>query len=57
MVPEFGEGQANVSAEVAKENYERLDLAEQNKDTEPMECMLAMLKMFDGIRIYRLYES
>ncbi len=57
MVPEFGEGQANVSAEVAKENYERLDQAEQNKDTEPMECMLAMLKMFDGIRIYRLYES
>lgn len=57
MVPEFGEGQVDVSAEVAKENYERLDLAEQNKDTEPMECMLAMLKMFDGIRIYRLYES
>ena len=27
---------------------------EQDKDTEPMECMLAMLKMFSGIRIYRL---
>ena len=27
---------------------------EQDKDTQPMECMLAMLKMFDGIRIYRL---
>lgn len=57
MVPEFTEGQFDVSVEVAKANYERLDMAEQDKDTEPMECMLAMLKMFDGIRIYRLYES
>lgn len=35
-------------------NYERLDKAEQDKDTDPMECMVAMLKMFDGLRIYRL---
>lgn len=27
---------------------------EQDKDIEPMECMLAMLKVFDGVRIYRL---
>ena len=44
----------DVTVEVAKENYERLDKETQDKDTEPMECMLAMLKMFDGIRIYRL---
>ena len=35
---------------------EEFDLNEQDraKDKDPMECMLAMLKMFDGIRIYRL---
>lgn len=44
----------DVSEEAAKANYERLDKAEQDKDTDPMECMLTMLKMFDGLRIYRL---
>jgi hypothetical protein len=43
-----------VSDEAAIANYERLDQAEQDKDTDPMECMLALLKMYDGIRIYRL---
>ena len=41
--------------EKAKEHfYENLNPEEQNKDREPMECMLAMLSMFDGLRIYRL---
>lgn len=48
------EGQYYVTDELAKNNYNRLDKAEQDKDTEPMECMLAMLKLFDGLRIYRL---
>lgn len=52
MVPDF-DG-FDVSDEVSKMNYKRLDKATQDKDTEPMECMLAMLKMFDGLRIYRL---
>ncbi len=52
MIPEF-DG-FDVSDEASKVNYERLDKATQDKDTEPMECMLAMLKMFDGLRIYRL---
>lgn len=43
-----------VTPELAGQNYDRLDKAEQDKDTEPMECMLAMLRMFDGLRIYRL---
>lgn len=43
-----------VPEEQAGQNYSRLDKAEQDKDTEPMECMLAMLRMFDGLRIYRL---
>ncbi len=44
----------SVPAELAAENYTRLKKEEQEKDTEPMECMLAMLRMFDGLRIYRL---
>lgn len=53
MLPGF-RGWQDVSLENAKKNYERLDQAEQDKDTEPMECMLTMLRMFDGLRIYRL---
>lgn len=52
MIPGF-DG-TEVSDEKAEENYRRLDKAEQDKDTEPMDCMLALLKMYDGIRIYRL---
>ena len=52
MIPEFNG--FDVSSEASKANYERLDKAEQDKDTDPMECMVAMLKMFDGLRIYRL---
>lgn len=54
MIPEFDISQGTVTDEQAKANYIRLDKAEKNKDTEPMECMLAMLRMFDGLRIYRL---
>lgn len=43
----------SVTRETAQENYDRLTKGEQEKDTEPMECMLAMLQMFDGLRIYR----
>ncbi len=49
-----GETGVVISREQAKENYMRLNKEEQDKDTDPMECMLAMLKMFDGLRIYRL---
>lgn len=54
MIPGFAEGWSEVSDEQARENYGRLDKAEQDKDTDPMECMLAMLKIFDGLRMYRL---
>ena len=54
MIPEFHGEEGQVSAEQAEKNYYRLDKEEQDKDTEPMECMLAMLKMFGGLRIYRL---
>lgn len=52
MIPDFSGFE--VSDEDAEENYKRLNKAEQDKDTDPMECMLAMLKIFDGLRIYRL---
>ncbi len=54
MIPGISEGVSEISIEQAKANYDRLSKAEQDKDTEPMECMLAMLRMFDGLRIYRL---
>lgn len=52
MIPDFSG--FYVSDEAAERNYERLDKAAQDKDTDPMECMLVMLKMFGGLRIYRL---
>lgn len=54
MVPDHNENEYTISLQEAKNNYKRLDKEEQDKDTDPMECMLAMLKMFDGLRIYRL---
>lgn len=48
------ENQLDISEEAVKKNYDRLRKAEQDKDTNPMECMLVMLKLFDGLRIYRL---
>lgn len=52
MIPQFEK--FDVSDEEAKYNYERLDKETQDKDSEPMECMLSLLKMFDGLRIYRI---
>lgn len=54
MIPGINADGIIVSLDEAKKNYERLDKKEQDKDIEPMECMLAMLKIFDGVRIYRL---
>lgn len=39
---------------VIRKNFERLSKAEQDKDTDPMNCMLAMLRVFDGLRIYKM---
>lgn len=49
-VPEYG----IVTAEMAKKNYDRLSKAEQDKDTKPMNRMLTMIKLYDGLRIYKL---
>ena len=52
LIPGF-EG-FEVTNEQAKINYDRLDKGEQDKDTDPMTCMLALLRMYEGLRIYRL---
>ena len=54
MIPDLVAKDGIISLEEAQKNYHRLDKAEQDKDIEPMECMLAMLKVFDGVRIYRM---
>lgn len=54
MIPGLDFTGGEISQEDARKNYHRLDKEEQDKDIEPMECMLAMLKIFDGVRIYRL---
>lgn len=54
MIPGLDPAVCEISAAQAEENYLRIGKAEQEKDTEPMECMLAMLRVFDGLRIYRL---
>lgn len=45
-----------VPFDLAAKHYEDgLDAETQNKDTDPMECMLVMLRLYDGLRIYRLH--
>ena len=57
MIPDR-DNEENVSDKEARYSYEvRLDKATQDKDTEPMECMLALMKMYDGLRIYRIKEN
>ncbi|MGF0033734.1 hypothetical protein ACQRBN_12315 [Bariatricus sp. SGI.154] len=40
--------------ELMVENYEELEREEQDKDTEPMNCMLHLIDEYDGLRIYRV---
>lgn len=54
MIPGLNPKQQEITLEEAKKNYDRLDQAERDKDTAPMECMLQLLRLFDGVRIYRL---
>ncbi len=43
-----------ITAETAAAHYAGLPAEEQDKDTAPMNCMLGLLRQFEGIRIYRL---
>jgi len=44
-----------LTTEAASLHYIMLDKEEQDKDVAPMNAMLALLGMFDGVRVYR-YE-
>ena len=48
MIPEFSDSQFVVSYEDAKKNFERLEKSVQDKDTDPMKCMLLLYKMMPG---------
>ena len=43
-----------LTEDAARLHYKMLDKKEQDKDTEPMNAMIALLGMFDGVRVYRL---
>ena len=54
LIPDFDYSKDELTDEIVLNNYNRLSKEEQDKDTRPMECMLFMLKMFDGLRIYKM---
>lgn len=54
MIPNFDYSKDELTDDIVIKNYKRLSKEEQDKDTKPMECMLCMLKMFDGLRVYRI---
>ncbi len=43
-----------ITKERAAAHYAALSKEEQEKDTAPMNCMLGLLRQFEGLRIYRL---
>ena len=52
MIPGF-EGEI-ITYEIAHKNYIRLNPDEKAKDYVPMQTMLKLIKLFDGLRVYRL---
>ena len=42
-----------ITYDVAKAHYNDLPEDEKLKDTEPMKCIMQLLKMYDGIHVYR----
>lgn len=55
MMMEFnGETDEQVIEEMIRKHYLELPKDEQDKDTEPMNYMLKLIKEFEGLRIYRL---
>lgn len=43
-----------LTPEAASLHYKMLDMTERDKDVEPMNAMLELLKIYDGVRIYSL---
>lgn len=54
LIRGFDLSQKIVSDNQVKKHYdEEVSDLQKNKDTEPLDCMLAMLRMFEGVRIYK----
>jgi len=47
-------GEQELTKEQAVRHYHELGKATQDKDVEPMNAMIKLLNMFDGVRVYRL---
>ena len=45
-----------LTEDAARLHYKMLDKETQDKDVEPMNAMLALMNMFEGAKIYRLYD-
>ena len=54
MIPADQILDGEISDEAVKKNYDRLGKGEQDKDIAPMDAMLTLLKLFEGLRIYKL---
>ncbi len=54
MIPADQTLDGEISDEAVKKNYDRLGKGEQDKDIAPMDAMLTLLKLFEGLRIYKL---
>ncbi len=53
MIPEYCYTGEEIPMKAVEKNYNRLTRDDKNKDTEPMNHMVGLLKEFDGLRIYR----
>lgn len=54
MIPDEMLQHGILTHEVAEKHYHMLSKEEQDKDVEPMNAMIELMNIFDGIRIYRL---
>lgn len=54
MIPDDMLEHGKLTHEAAEKHYHMLSKEEQDKDIEPMNAMIKLMSIFDGIRIYRL---
>lgn len=54
LIPDFEFTTDEISVDLVEENYKRIGQKERDKDVSPMECMVTLLKMYDGVKMYRL---
>ena len=54
MIPAHMLEDGELTHEAAEKHYHMLAKEEQDKDIEPMNAMIELMNIFDGIRIYKL---